>query len=64
MDINKFDVIVWVRKTDSFPALHNELLRRAGNEPDESTSYEGMVIFTGASLISSPPSTWPLLLAR
>ena len=45
MDINKFDVIVWVRKTDSFPALHNELLRRAGNEPDESTSYEGMVDF-------------------
>ena len=45
MDINKFDVIVWVRKTDSFPALRNELLRLAGNEPDESTSYEGMVDF-------------------
>jgi hypothetical protein len=45
MDINKFDVIVWVRKTGSFPALRNELLRLAGNEPDESTSYEGMVDF-------------------
>ena len=45
MDINKFDVIVWVRNTDSFPALRNELLRLAGNEPDESTSYEGMVDF-------------------
>ena len=45
MDINKFDVIVWVRKTGSFPALRDELLRLAGNEPDESTSYEGMVDF-------------------
>ena len=45
MDINKFDVIVWVRNTDSFPALRNELLRLAGNEPDESTSYGGMVDF-------------------
>jgi hypothetical protein len=45
MDINKFDVIVWVRKTDSFPTLRDELLRLAGNEPDESTSYEGMVDF-------------------
>jgi hypothetical protein len=42
---SKFDVIVWVRKTDSFPALRNELLRFAGNEPDESTGYEGMVDF-------------------
>ena len=41
MDINKFDVIVWVRKTDSFPALHNELLRRAGNEPDEVHQLRG-----------------------
>jgi hypothetical protein len=45
MDINKFDVIVWVRETDSFPALRDELLRLVGNEPDESTSYEGMVDF-------------------
>jgi uncharacterized protein YecA (UPF0149 family) len=26
MDINKFDVVVWVRKTDSFPTLRDELL--------------------------------------
>lgn len=42
---NSFDVIVWVRKTDSFSALRNELLRLSGNEPDESTSYESMVDF-------------------
>jgi hypothetical protein len=41
----KFDVIVWIRETDSFPALRNELLRLAGDEPDESTGYEGMVDF-------------------
>ena len=40
---SKFDVIVWVRKTDTFPALRNELLRLAGNEPDKSTTYQGMV---------------------
>ena len=45
MNINKFSVIVWVRETGSFPALRDELLRLAGNEPDESTSYEGMVDF-------------------
>ena len=64
MDINKFDVIVWVRKTNSFPALRNEMLRRAGNEPDESPATRAWSIFTGASSISSPPSTWPLLSAR
>ena len=34
---------VWVRKTDTFPALRNELLRLAGNKPDESSTYQGMV---------------------
>ncbi len=43
MDVNKFDVIIWVRKTDSFPTLRDELLRLAGDEPDESTSSEGLV---------------------
>ena len=60
MDINKFDVIVWVRETDSFRELRDQLLRLAGNEPDETTSYEGMVDFHWASLISLTPSTWPL----
>jgi hypothetical protein len=45
MNINKFNVIVWVRETGSFSALRDELLRLAGNQPDESTSYEGMVDF-------------------
>ena len=45
MVAHKFDVVVWVRQTDSLPALRSELLRLARNEPDESTSYEGMVDF-------------------
>jgi hypothetical protein len=45
MILNKFDVLIWVRETVSFPALRDELIRLAGNEPDESTSYEGMVDF-------------------
>ncbi len=40
-----FDVIVWVRKTDTFRALREKLLRLSGDEPDESTTYEGMVDF-------------------
>ena len=41
----KFDVIVWVKKTDAFRELRDELLRLAGDEPNESTEYEGMVDF-------------------
>jgi hypothetical protein len=39
------EIIVWLRKTDSFPALRTELLGLAGDEPDESTDYQGMVDF-------------------
>jgi hypothetical protein len=45
MDMANFDVIVWVRKTESFPTLRDELLGLADDEPDESTGYEGMVDF-------------------
>jgi hypothetical protein len=41
----KFDVIVWVKKTDAFRESRDELLRLAGDAPDESTGYEGMVDF-------------------
>jgi hypothetical protein len=39
----QFDVVVWVRKTDAFPALRDELIGFAVAEPDESTEFEGMV---------------------
>ncbi|MFZ0457465.1 MAG: hypothetical protein WAM17_03320 [Rhodoplanes sp.] len=42
---SKFEVIVWIRKTDVFLILRDELLGVAGDEPDESTDYEGMVDF-------------------
>ena len=45
LDLSKFDVIVWVRKAESFRTLRGELLRLAGDEPDESTELEGMVDF-------------------
>jgi hypothetical protein len=41
----KFDVVVWIMKTDAFPALRDELIGLAADEPDESTEYEGMVDF-------------------
>ena len=37
MVAHKFDVVVWVRQTNSLSALRSELLRLARNEPDEST---------------------------
>jgi hypothetical protein len=42
---SKFEVIAWIREPDSFPALRDELLALAGDDPDESTRYEGMVDF-------------------
>ena len=42
---SKFEAITWLRETDAFPALRDELLALAGDEPDESTRYEGMVDF-------------------
>ena len=45
MSASKFEVIVWIRSTDTFPALRDELHRLAGDAPDESTGYEGMVDF-------------------
>ena len=41
----KFAVVVWVRKTDTFNALREQLIAIAGDEPEESTEYEGMVDF-------------------
>jgi hypothetical protein len=39
----RFAVVVWVRKTASYPAIHDELLELAAEEPYESTEYQGMV---------------------
>jgi hypothetical protein len=39
------EVVAWLRVTDVFPTLRDELLALAGDEPDESTRYEGMVDF-------------------
>jgi len=41
----KFEVVVWIRQTASFPALRDELLHLAGDDPDESSGYQGMVDF-------------------
>jgi hypothetical protein len=41
----RFSVIVWVKKTDEFEAIRNQLISLAGDEPFESTEYEGMVDF-------------------
>ena len=43
MTVNKFDIVVWIRETGSFPTLRDELLSLAGSEPEQSTSYDGVV---------------------
>ena len=40
-----FDVIVWVRKTDAFPALRDELIGLAAEEPDEFGGDDEIVDF-------------------
>jgi hypothetical protein len=41
----KFSVIIWVRKTDEFEAIRNDLISLVGDEPFETTEYEGIVDF-------------------
>ena len=41
----KFEVVVWIKKTDAFAALRDELIGLAVEEPDQSTEYEGVVDF-------------------
>jgi hypothetical protein len=41
----KFTITVWVRKTDEFEAIRNALISIVGDEPFETTEYEGMVDF-------------------
>src|SRR5215211_2636462 len=41
----KFSVIIWVRKTDEFEAIRKDLISLVGDEPFETTEYEGIVDF-------------------
>ncbi|WP_246719578.1 hypothetical protein [Methylocystis sp. H62] len=41
----KFAVVVWIRKTAALPALRDELIGLAADDPDETTEYEEMVDF-------------------
>jgi hypothetical protein len=45
LQTQKFAVVVWVRKTDAFKAIQEQLVAIAGDEPAESTEYEGMIDF-------------------
>ena len=41
----KSAVVVWIRKTDTFKAVKEQMASIAQNEPDESTEFDGMVDF-------------------
>ena len=41
----KFEVVVWLKKTESFPSLRDELIGLAVEEPFEETHYGGMADF-------------------
>ena len=43
--LKKFAVVVWVRKTDTFKAVREQMVSIAEDEPDKSTEFEGMVDF-------------------
>ncbi len=41
----RFTVVVWVKKTNCFPELRDELVGLSASEPDETTELEGVVDF-------------------
>jgi len=41
----KLEVVVWIKKTEGFAALRDDVLDLAVDEPFESADYEGMVDF-------------------
>ena len=43
--LEKSAVVVWVKKTDSFKAVKEQMASIAKDEPDESTEFDGMVDF-------------------
>jgi len=60
----KFTVVVWVRKTDDYPTIRDELLELAQDDPYESTEYEGMVDFHWASIMRHGPTNSPIRFAK
>ena len=44
-ELKKSAVVVWVRKTDTFNAVKEQMASIAKDEPDESTEFDGMVDF-------------------
>ena len=56
--LKKFAVVVWVRKTDAFKAVREQLVSIAEDEPDESTEFEGMVDFHWGSIRTRRPNGW------
>jgi hypothetical protein len=44
-ELPNVSVVVWVRKTDAYEAIRDELLETAEKDPHESTEYQGMVDF-------------------
>ncbi len=41
----KSAVVVWIRKTDTFKAVKEQMASIAQDEPDEPTEFDGMVDF-------------------
>jgi hypothetical protein len=42
-ELKKSAVVVWVRKTDTFKVVKEQMASIAEDEPDESTEFDGMV---------------------
>ena len=45
-ELKKSAVVVWVRKTDTFKAVKEQMASIAKDEPDEPTEFDGMVDFS------------------
>ena len=45
LELPRYSVVVWVKKTDEFRSIERELLDIAGEEPYELAEYDGSVDF-------------------
>jgi hypothetical protein len=56
--LKKFALVLWIRKTDAFKAVRQQLVSIAEDDPDESTEFGGMVDFQWGSIRTRRPNGW------
>ena len=64
MGLEKSAVVVWVKKTDSFKAVKEQMASIANVQPDESTELKERSTSIGASIRARRPNGWLIRFER